>query len=341
MQVIDCDTHCFETAETWDYIDPAMRANRPQAATAEVAEGRQRKLWLVDGRQVGRGGNDSPGVTPAMRELRDIPARIRHMDEMGVDTQVIYPSFFLHAVTQRPDVEVALCRAYNRWMGEVTSGYRERLRWVVVPPLLDIDAALVEIEEAKKNGAVGIFMRGFEGSYYLFDPYFDRFYAKAQELDLAICVHAGQGNPVVGDIQAKNFFMMLVLPIISAAQQLLIGGVPQKFPGLRFGFFEAGSNWVPFVLQQARKSATARGKYPWPENPIPDSRFYVCCESDDDLGYVTNFTGPSNLVIGTDYGHTDNAAEIDALKKLRDRAPVAPQVIDDILGANAQVLYAL
>jgi predicted TIM-barrel fold metal-dependent hydrolase len=156
-------------------------------------------------------------------------------------------------------------------------------------------------------------------------------------------VHAGNGNTTLADLQSKNFFMYLVLPIISAAQQLLLGGIPQRFPGLRFGFFEAGSNWVPFVLQQARKSVEARGRYPWPEHPIRDARFFVCCESDDDLGYVTQFTGDGNLVIGTDYGHTDNAAEIDALKNLRKQEGTAVPhgTIDKILDDNARQLYGL
>jgi len=47
------------------------------------------------------------------------------------------------------------------------------------------------------------------------------------------------------------------------------------------------------------------------------------------------------LVIGTDYGHADNAAEIEALRKLRTDAKIGAQVVDKILDDNPRALYGL
>ena len=58
-------------------------------------------------------------TTMATRDLADVGARIKHMDELGIDIQVLYPSIFLDQCTERADTEVALCGAYNRWLADV------------------------------------------------------------------------------------------------------------------------------------------------------------------------------------------------------------------------------
>ncbi len=52
---------------------------------------------MIDGkRQVRfiRSDKDS-GTTVETRELLDVKARLKHMDELGTDIQVIYPTLFL------------------------------------------------------------------------------------------------------------------------------------------------------------------------------------------------------------------------------------------------------
>ena len=55
------------------------------------------RYWMIDGkRQVRfiRSDVDS-GTTVDTRELLDVKARLKHMDELGTDIQVIYPTLFL------------------------------------------------------------------------------------------------------------------------------------------------------------------------------------------------------------------------------------------------------
>ena len=46
-------------------------------------------------------------------------------------------------------------------------------------------------------------------------------------------------------------------------------------------------------------------------------------------------------MIGSDYGHTDSASEIDALRNLKLKGEVRPEVIDKILYDNCKALYGL
>ena len=57
--------------------------------------------------------------------------------------------------------------------------------------------------------------------------------------------------------------------------------------------------------------------------------------------YIVKQVGEDNLVIGTDYGHHDQATEIDAICKLRDEGTLPANVVDKILDANARALYGL
>jgi predicted TIM-barrel fold metal-dependent hydrolase len=51
--------------------------------------------------------------------------------------------------------------------------------------------------------------------------------------------------------------------------------------------------------------------------------------------------GEDNLVIGTDYGHTDSSSDLDAINVFRRRDDLSLAVKEKILSDNARALYAL
>ena len=67
------------------------------------------------------------------RELHDVEGRLRHMDELGIDIQVLYPSILTQYAS--PQVEGALWKGYNRWMADAWSRSNGRLRWICRIPL--------------------------------------------------------------------------------------------------------------------------------------------------------------------------------------------------------------
>ena len=92
MPTIDADTHVIETERTWDYMDESEAQFKPVTVTSSSAPGRQ--FWLIDGKVFGRGSNVGKEFPEASREMKDVEIRLRHMDELGVDVQVLYPSLF-------------------------------------------------------------------------------------------------------------------------------------------------------------------------------------------------------------------------------------------------------
>ena len=119
MATIDADAHVLETERTWDYMLESERAFRPKiVATADVEESGG-ESWLIDGRLREKARNVGADTPKAAREMEDIEARIKHMNELEVDIQVLYPTVFLRPFTSRPEVELALCKSYNRWLVDI------------------------------------------------------------------------------------------------------------------------------------------------------------------------------------------------------------------------------
>ena len=67
------------------------------------------------------------------------------LDELGVDVHILYPTIFLMPITHRQETELALCRSYNRWLAEIWRQGRGRLRWIAIPPLMDLSKAVIRI----------------------------------------------------------------------------------------------------------------------------------------------------------------------------------------------------
>src|SRR5438045_8038958 len=92
-------------------------------------------------------------------------------------------------LTDRPEIDVALSRSWNRWLGDIWKQGQGRLRWSLLPSVSSIPDALDEIRYGKEHGAVAVCMRPVEGDRLLPDPYFYPIYEEAQRLELAIAVH--------------------------------------------------------------------------------------------------------------------------------------------------------
>jgi predicted TIM-barrel fold metal-dependent hydrolase len=335
MPVIDSDAHVIESERTWDYMDASDLKYRPITIAPDNP---REEFWLIDGNRIPK-DNTNETLPEASREMKAIEARLRHMDELGIDVQVVYPTLFIRPLTVNADVEVALSRSYNRWLAELSSKAEERLRWVTVVPTLNIDEAVVEARFGKANGACGIYMRGLDNKRLPSDPYFFPLYEEASRLDMPICIHASYGSFDWGQMfEHESGFAKFKFPVLTSFYSIVYDGVADKFPRLRFGFIEVRAQWVPYVIHDLTKRFENRGRE-YKRDILKSNRLYVTCQTDDDLPYVLKYAGEDNLLIGTDYGHKDTSAEIEALRNVRRRSEIDPLVIDKILWDNPKAFY--
>ena len=360
--VVDADTHIAESARMWDLIDREMYSRRPVVVSVpdDTLYGSRNAFWLIDGnifpRPMGRASFRL--ITPsaskhesargdihiACRELTDPQARLKDMDKLGVEQQVIYPTLFLVYLTDDPQLDVALCRAYNRYLAEACAKGKGRLRWVVVPPLRSIEESVKEIKWAKDHGAVGVFFRGLEGDKTLDNPYFFPVYQAANDIGLPICVHTAIGNTTLLnmiDVERNHSFLASrVLPLV-AFRDLVANKIPELFPKLRFGFIEASAGWVPFLVHILRRLLRDRWKYASSADLFREYRLYVACEADEDVAYLARYTGEEHLLIGSDYGHNDPSAEQQLVATIRAREDIPGPLTEKILRDNPRRLYGL
>jgi predicted TIM-barrel fold metal-dependent hydrolase len=209
-----------------------------------------------------------------------------------------------------------------------------------MPPLTTMDKVREELAWSKDHGACGVFLNALECDRLLTDPYFHPLYTAAEELDLALCVHAGNNSPTAHDFFIDSSFMLFKLAVINSFHGLIMENVPAMFPKARWGFIEVSAQWIPYVLNDLELRFRKRGKR-LPKNALKEFNMYVACQVTDDLPAILAVAGEDNLVVGTDYGHSDTSTEIEALRMMRGKEGISPGIIDKILGANAKALYGM
>src|SRR5438876_5722441 len=220
MAVVDADTHVDESEATWQKLEggpyaghiPATITVAPHEAKRMGLSSVNSRCWVVEGRLQNRAIRDEVNHPPRVRrELEDVPGRLAHMDQMGVDVQVIFPTFFIRYSTTNGEAEWALTTTYNRWLAGKCAQTNGRLRWAAVLPWLQPEKAAEELRWAKAHGACGIFKRGFDLEKPVSDPQFLPIYEEASALDVPICIHTGhpgsdpggdRGVPIIGAFRA-------------------------------------------------------------------------------------------------------------------------------------------
>lgn len=344
MTVIDADCHVVESERTWSYMEEGDKKYRPQKLKLEGGDLGRRlgdECWVIDGKLIRRGPVGLESTSQESREMISVDARLHHMDQLGVDIQILFPTIFLRPFSDEAPVEMAICTSYNRWLAEIWSKGGGRLRWAAVLPLLSMAESLKELEWAKQHGACAVFMRGFESNRHMGDSYFFPMYEAAEGLDLAICAHAGNSSFWIEQFWSHaGGLPFFKFPVVDGFLSVIHAKVPQQFPKLRFGFIETASQWVPWALHTLGRAAEG-GQRERLRNLMHESRLFVACQTDDDIPYVLQYAGEHNLVIGSDYGHNDTSSEIAALRHLREMEDLEPAAIDKILGPNPAALYGV
>lgn len=352
MTIIDSDAHVVETTETWSYMTGDDAVFRPQIFRRSAEDGagragnRAKEYWVIDERPIAKGANQGDDVPADSRDMVSVKSRLEHMDELGADIAVLYPTMFLRPMTREHDVERALTRSYNRWLADIWAQSDNRLRWAALPPLYSlVDPAIVrdELVFAKAHGAVSIFMRGLECERVLSHRYFYPLYEMAQELDLAVTLHTGINSMTVHDAYTQGYEVSLnrfKLPCATAFANLLQEEIPARFPGVRWAFIEAGALWLPFMLNEARLRLARKGRR-LADDAMGENRMFVTTQLSDDIPAIVDAVGDDNLVIGTDYGHNDTATDIRAMQRLGEEGGISKTAVAKILEDNPRRLYGL
>ena len=151
-----------------------------------------------------------------------------------------------------------LFRAFNQWLAEEWGfAYRDRLYAVPAIPVLDPEAATIELDHVLEQGAKLVVLRpGPANGRSPADPAWDPFWARLQEADVPVAYHAYGGadqyddafrllwqrHGVTDRAYESNLRMAWVgdRPMLDTALALVLGNVFGRFPGLRVLSVELG-----------------------------------------------------------------------------------------------------
>jgi predicted TIM-barrel fold metal-dependent hydrolase len=80
------------------------------------------------------------------------------------------------------------------------------------------------------------------------------------------------------------------------------------------------------------------------EDVMRSNHMYVTCQVDEDLPYLLKYTGEENVLLGSDYSHSDPAQEMSFMRRLQERADagdIAQSVVKKITDHNPSAFYGL
>ena len=290
-KIFDSDTHVGPAADilgqylaapeqakltSWESFKTVQRRTGHETYT-RGARAYRRRLGLADadtgaastGYMAGFTGAHK-GKDPSPLVDADPAERIKDMDEEGVDVNLTLPSgwFGTWTLSEDPEIETMMYRAYHRWMDDYCGAFPERLTGVILVSARAVARGLEEIAFwSKKRWPLGLFVYAPYGMP-LDHPDLEPYWAAAQAHDLAVVLHTFTVMPpyAPGGLDTwDNLWLQR-----SAAHPwcgmrnmaALIGsGVMDRYPRLRIGTLEAGHSWLPFWMarldEHARSIAAA------------------------------------------------------------------------------------
>ena len=358
VPVVDCDCHLYETTalpEITRHIEnPSIRRSFERSSLA-MAMHALIPGNLGDRTVAGRIKTDLDMQLPAgdMTGVHPLASGLLNsMDQMAIDYSILFPTPMLTLGTHpQPEFEVELGRAYNRWLVRDVLPASPRIRTMAYLPLSDPDASVHVIEEfAEAPGVLG-FMVTAVRYQPIHQNRFMKVFAALNERRLPLAFHSGP-NWTDRPFEQLNRFMgahALGFPFYAMIQltNVVLNGLPERFPGVRFIYMEAGQAWVPFLIarldnEYRLRSSEAPLLKRLPSAYIRDMFFTTQpFERLDDPAHIQTFfelmNGENQLLYSSDYPHQD----FDLPAMIWDLPFLSEEAKRKILGGNAMRLFDL
>jgi predicted TIM-barrel fold metal-dependent hydrolase len=352
--IISADTHAGGSHEQYrEYLDPAWRDE------FDAWREKYKNPW---------------------KDLRNTDLRVRNWDDDrrdadeladGVVAEVLfpntvppfYPGFVLFAGPPKPEDYArrrAGVHAHNRWMVDFCARRPERRAGIGQLFLNDIDDAIEDATWIKEHGLRGGVLLPTvapDVSWVkpLYHPDYDRLWAALQDLDIPVNLHGGTGSPNYGRFPSVPMIMISEVGFygIRPFVHMLLSGVFERFPRLKFVMTEAGASQFPPLLKQldgiianVRRGEIGELKYT-AENALPRSATEYFQQSvwlgasfpapaDVEARKVL---GPERYMWGSDYPHDEGTGPYtrEHLRQVMSHIDEAEK--RQILGGNAAKLY--
>jgi aminocarboxymuconate-semialdehyde decarboxylase len=285
------------------------------------------------------GGGGVP--EPLFKRMTEVALRLREMDAIGVDLQVISPSI-MQQCTYALDPQEALetDRHSNDRVAELVAQHKDRLIGLGSLPLHDVALAASELERCMRNlNLRGVIISSHVNGTELGNARLRPFWAKAAELGAVIFVHpAGSTDKRM----LRNRLMITVgqpLEEAYALSSLIYEGVMDEFPTLKI-LVAHGGGYLPFYTgrhdneYRYGRSPQLKGDF---SSYLPRFFYDTVLFNPDMLEFLLTKVPASHVMLASDYPF----AEKQPVEYVRRARKIGKKEQDAILGANAARLFEI
>ena len=344
-KIFDADTHFHASAESLEpFLDPALRQMKaelglrefktgwageemPEPYTHLYQLGEQGGWGVAPPRYLGEAG-PRPNARRHFQNFQgfkfptfggsdwDVEARIRDMDEEGVDVHFIVPG--AASGHSDPSVDMAMLRSVHRHLDDMCSRHPGRLTSLILATARDIEGSVLEIKRyADSPWAKGIWV-SLPLDYPVDHPDLKPIWAAADDAGLCIVHHSfATGYPGYRDLWS-NPFIGRTASHPWAAMRMIAGflgaGLLDKYPNINLAILESGFGWLPFWMQRMEDQVHYMGYVAddlqhTMQEYMTGGRFFagiVIHEGEAITRMVTELMGDHMLMFGSDYPHAES-----------------------------------
>lgn len=271
--------------------------------------------------------------------------RLRDLDDMGIDIQVVMPPPPQCYYTVPLDISVKASQIVNNGMAEYVARKPDRFVALGTVPMADGFEAANELERAIRHlGLKGVQVLTNIAGRELSEPSLAPFWAKAEELGALVVIHP---NGFTDGQRLTRFYFNNIIGNPSetaiAVHYLIFDGVLERHPNLKLlavhggGYLGAYSGRMDHAWGARPDS---RGILPHPPSHYL-KKIYVdsVVFSTHQLAALIDLFGDDHVLIGTDYPF--DMAEADPVGHLASIAALSKASRAAIAGGNAKQLLGL
>jgi aminocarboxymuconate-semialdehyde decarboxylase len=259
--------------------------------------------------------------------LWDGDVRLLECDQARVDVQVLSTVPVMFSYWAEPEDTLDLSRFLNDHMCSVVERYPKRFVGLGTVPMQAPELAARELERCVKDlGLRGIEIGTHVNNINLDDRRFDPVWETAQKLGAAVLVHPWD---MMGQDALKKYWMPWLVSMPAETSRamcsLMMGGVLERFPGVKFCFAHGGGSF-PATLGRINHGFEVRPDLCQIETSTPPGEFVRHVYFDSlvhdtrALEYLMDVVGYDRIALGSDYpfplGEHHPGALIESLKLL-------------------------
>ncbi len=354
--MVDVDSHHYETDSFQDILkyieDPVMRHQAQFQGIGRGGLAGPRGNYQEMAGRVGRlTARRNDKVEPDTK--RDIALTRRWMDALGVDITCLFPTPMLAlGLAPQVAVEVALARAYNRWLTEEILPQEPRMKSMLYLPFNEPGECYRMVEEfAGKPGVVGFCITAphYRGVH---DNAYAKTFAAIEERGLPLSFHSAFMWGGDRTMELCNRFIAVHALGFTFYNMVhltnwICNGMPERYPKLKVIWIESGLAWLMFLIQRLDNEYMMRSsEVPLlkkkPSEYIRDMYFTTqpmeMVDNREELELTfKRINADTQLLYSSDYPHWD----MDLPSTIYDLPFLSEQGKRNILGGNAIRLFNL